>query len=147
MDSQNADATADSQPWYAPGLHFECTQCGNCCSGAPGFVWVDSREIQAIADHLNVPLGEILHLKCRQVGDRTSLREYPNGDCIYLDGKTRGCTIYPVRPKQCRTWPFWNSHLASPEAWQNVHALCPGVGQGAFIPLKQIEEQAAELDL
>ncbi|MFM1805538.1 MAG: hypothetical protein RL136_2417, partial [Planctomycetota bacterium] len=32
--------STDAQaPWYAEGLRFECTQCGNCCSGGPGAVW------------------------------------------------------------------------------------------------------------
>ena len=26
--------------WYADGLRFTCTQCGNCCTGQPGFVWI-----------------------------------------------------------------------------------------------------------
>jgi Fe-S-cluster containining protein len=108
---------------------------------------VDESEVQAIAEYLQVPLGEVLHLRCRQVGGRTSLREHPNGDCIYLDGKTRRCTIYPVRPKQCTTWPFWNSHLESPEAWQNVQNVCPGAGRGTFVPLNQIVEQASRIDL
>ena len=36
-------------PWYADGLKFRCTQCGDCCTGAPGFVWVNQEEIEAIA--------------------------------------------------------------------------------------------------
>ena len=41
-----------SRKWYADGLHFECTQCGNCCSGPPGYVWVTKQDIKAIARHL-----------------------------------------------------------------------------------------------
>ena len=30
-----------SDAWYAEeGLAFECTGCGDCCTGAPGYVWV-----------------------------------------------------------------------------------------------------------
>src|SRR5262249_1390597 len=39
-----------SEPWYQDGLRFECTRCGKCCSGFPGFVWVSEAELQAIAD-------------------------------------------------------------------------------------------------
>ena len=35
--------------WYRDGLQFECTQCGNCCTGDPGYVWVTPEEIKAIA--------------------------------------------------------------------------------------------------
>ena len=34
--------------WYQAGLRFGCTQCGNCCSGPPGYVWVNREEIRAI---------------------------------------------------------------------------------------------------
>lgn len=29
-----------------------------------------------------------------------------NGDCIYLDLKTRRCTIYEKRPRVCREFPL-----------------------------------------
>ena len=37
-----------ADPWYADGLRFECTQCGDCCSGEPGYVWVDEDEIESM---------------------------------------------------------------------------------------------------
>ncbi|WP_296458322.1 hypothetical protein [Rubinisphaera sp.] len=42
--------------WYKDGLKFECTQCGNCCTGGPGAVWVSEEEIQAIAEYLEKPV-------------------------------------------------------------------------------------------
>ena len=36
-------------PWYHAGLKFTCTQCGDCCSGTPGYVWVTNEEIVALA--------------------------------------------------------------------------------------------------
>ena len=38
-----------SEPWYKDGLQFECSQCGDCCTGAPGYVWVNKQEIAALA--------------------------------------------------------------------------------------------------
>ena len=35
--------------WYKDGLQFTCSQCGDCCTGAPGFVWVNGDEIRALA--------------------------------------------------------------------------------------------------
>ena len=35
--------------WYADGLRFRCTQCGDCCTGAEGYVWVNQAEIDAMA--------------------------------------------------------------------------------------------------
>src|SRR5690606_15561824 len=45
--------------WYRDGLRFECTQCGNCCTGMPGHVWVDEADIARIAEYLDKPIGEI----------------------------------------------------------------------------------------
>ena len=33
-------------PWYADGLPFTCTQCGDCCTGDPGYVWVTDEVMQ-----------------------------------------------------------------------------------------------------
>src|SRR4051812_26119877 len=106
MSTDPTTAPRPDHPWYAPGLNFTCTQCGNCCTGEPGFIWVDEAEVRAIAEFRQVSVGEVRYLDAKPVVDRISLREHANGDCVYLDGRTRGCTIYPVRPKQCRTWPF-----------------------------------------
>ncbi len=39
----------DESPWYADGLRFRCTACGQCCTGEPGHVWVTKDEIKRIA--------------------------------------------------------------------------------------------------
>jgi hypothetical protein len=126
-----------SSPWYAQGLAFTCTRCGDCCRGAPGYVWVNEEEIAAIARHLGEALEQVRAVYTRAVRGRRSLRERSNGDCIFWDA-TEGCTIYPVRPRQCRTWPFWESNVATPEAWERTCRICPGCGQGEVIPAEEI---------
>jgi Fe-S-cluster containining protein len=37
--------------------------------------------------------------------------------CIFLDRTTNHCQIYPVRPVQCRTYPFWPTVTASVASW------------------------------
>lgn len=136
-----------SQPWYAEGLKFECTQCGNCCTGAPGAVWVSEEELQAIADELGKSIGEVRLMHTRIVRGRLSLREYANGDCVFFDGESRGCTIYEARPVQCRTWPFWRSNISTPRDWQETQRECPGAGQGNFVSLEEIEARASQIEL
>lgn len=134
-------------PWYHAGLQFECTQCGNCCTGSPGFVWVTEDDVRAIADYLDKPIGEIRLMHTRPARGKSSLTEFANGDCTFLDPQTRGCKIYPVRPIQCRTWPFWNSNIATPEAWQETCRDCPGAGNGPLYSLDVIQQRAAEVDI
>jgi Fe-S-cluster containining protein len=129
-------------PWYRDGLKFTCTQCGNCCTGAPGYVYVSREEIGRIAAFLGRPDGTLGREHLRRVGLRHSLTEDPrNGDCCFLkseDGK-RICSIYPVRPLQCRTWPFWDVNLSSPDDWRDASRGCPGMNRGRHYDLVQIE--------
>ncbi|RJP36805.1 MAG: YkgJ family cysteine cluster protein [Phycisphaerales bacterium] len=128
--------------WYADGLKFTCTQCGNCCSGDPGYVWATKAEIAAIAKFLGRGDGWLDERHLRRVGFRYSLTEKPDGDCVFLerrpDGST-GCRIYPVRPVQCRTWPFWPELLHSRDAWERAKRKCPGMDQGRHYDFVQIE--------
>ena len=94
--------------WYADGLRFECTQCGNCCTGAPGHVWVTDQEEQRIAARLRMPLESFRRRYVRRVGDRRSLTEKPGGDCIFLNAE-RLCAIHEDKPRQCVVFPFWRS--------------------------------------
>jgi len=128
-------------PWYHDGLRFECTGCGDCCSGAPGFVWVDEREIAELAAVLAIPVEEFESRFVRQVDDQKSLIEYPDGDCIFLDQQTRKCTVYSARPVQCRTWPFWDSTLETKRDWDATCRVCPGSGRGRLYSFDEIEIQ------
>jgi len=128
--------------WYQNGLTFACTQCGNCCSGPPGYVCVTRKDIKAIADFLGRADGTLDRSLLRRVGLRHSLTEKRGGDCIFLEranGKAT-CAIYPVRPLQCQTWPFWDSNLRSADAWQEASLNCPGMGHGGHHGFVAIEE-------
>lgn len=145
--SDQDSSSEGSQPWFRDGLNFTCTQCGDCCTGAPGVVWVTDEELQEIALLLDKPIGEIRLFHTRLVRGRVSLTEYQNGDCTFFDPRTRHCKVYKSRPIQCRTWPFWNSHLKTEESWQRVCDVCPGAGTGTFFSLEQVEERARRIDM
>jgi len=132
-------------PWFQEGLRFECTQCGNCCTGSPGYVWVNREEIQRLADCLGLSLSEFHRQYLRKVHGRESLIELPGGDCVFFDSETRRCRVYSERPRQCRSWPFWGSNLRSPQAWQSTCQVCPGSGQGELVPLEEIETRSRQI--
>ena len=135
----------DAAPWYRDGLAFTCTQCGDCCTGAPGFVWVDDAEIAQLAEFRGETRDEFGRRFLRRVGDQISLIERPNGDCIFWDRPTGGCTVYSARPVQCRTWPFWPDNIATPDDWEHTVRVCPGSGQGQLFSLAEIEASAARV--
>src|SRR5262245_23264002 len=117
-----------ADPWYKDGLHFHCTRCGACCTGEPGFVWVHDEELAAIAACRGETVEEVMGLYTRWTRRGRTLREKGNGDCVFYD-QNKGCTVYPVRPRQCRTWPFWESNVATPKQWQHTCSICPGSGK------------------
>jgi Fe-S-cluster containining protein len=128
-------------PWYKDGLRFQCTGCGDCCTGAPGYVWVNKEEIAALASQLGMEIVAFQRRYVREIGVRKSLKEYANGDCVFFDGQTRKCRVYQVRPRQCRTWPFWESNLRTPETWAHTCQVCPGSGTGRLYQLEEIQVQ------
>lgn len=128
-------------PWYRDGLRFQCTGCGDCCSGEPGFVWVDEQEIAALAAELGMPLEQFRSEYVRQVDELQSLTERPGGDCIFLDPQSRKCTVYAARPVQCRTWPFWDSTIGRKKDWEETCRVCPGSGTGRLYSFEEIEIQ------
>ncbi len=136
-------------PWYIGGLHFECVQCGRCCSGpGEGYIWVTKPEIQIIADFLKISVGQVRKEYLKRVGLRTTIIEHPGTkDCILLNhglrrlhGEQKRCLIYPVRPSQCRAWPFWSDNLADPNAWNKAAQKCPGINHGRLYTYDEKEK-------
>ena len=147
-----------SRPWYADGLNFTCTQCGNCCTGGPGFVWISREEVGRLAEFMGIGAEQVIDRYCRVVNGHISLKESRNArgeyDCVFLKEERverpgdqervvqtrRSCTVYPVRPLQCRTWPFWEGNLSSPEVWNRSAQRCHGMNRGRRFTPKQVED-------
>lgn len=142
MTASSSPSDPDSDPslWYRDGLRFGCTQCGKCCT-IEGYVWVDQRQRERIATHLEIPLEEFNRKYVRRVGKRYSLVERPGSghDCIFWKN---GCEIYSVRPTQCRTFPFWPEQLDSREDWDEAAAECPGMNRGRLYSAEEIDRLA-----
>ena len=142
--------------WYADGLKFRCSTCGNCCTGPPGYVWISDDECGRLAAHLKMSEADFRREHVRKVGKRLSLKETRNKqgeyDCVFLKPlpgdrptkRRRGCGVYAARPLQCRTWPFWHGLLQSEEAWQHGKATCPGMDtpDGKVYGVKEIDALA-----
>ncbi len=129
--------------WYREGLHFGCTECGKCCSGSLGYVWVSLDEIRALAAVAGLTLDEFGQRFLRRAGSRYALLESVAGDCILLrDGL---CTLYQARPVQCRSFPFWTSLLGSSETWRRAAQSCEGIREAApLIEYKEIERRRCD---
>lgn len=130
-------------PWYKDGLRFKCTECGKCCTGSPGFVWITKEEISAMADFLNIPVELFKRKYIRSRDNRYALieKKTANGDyeCIFL--KDKKCQVYKARPTQCRTFPWWKENLTTEESWKLAAKECEGISINApLVPYSQIEQ-------
>lgn len=126
-----ADDPAQRRYFFDQGLRFTCTECGKCCTGAPGWVRVNAEERAALASHLGVDEAAFIRdfTKPMTVPEGgLSLREREDGSCVFFHNNR--CTVYHLRPLQCRTYPFWMKNLRSPEAWAAAAKECPGIDQG-----------------
>jgi len=71
-----------------------------------------------------------------QGSERLSLKEKSNFDCIFWN---EGCTVYNVRPLQCRSFPFWEFIVCSQKAWEAAEKDCPGINNGELHSREKIE--------
>ncbi|MEL6714964.1 MAG: YkgJ family cysteine cluster protein [Planctomycetota bacterium] len=136
--------------WYEAGLPFSCTACGKCCTrhGDASYVYLRADEAAAIASHLGLGPAEFSERYLAFEDGWITLK--PDLErCAFLTDAGK-CSIYEVRPKQCRTWPFWESNLVSEEAWRTeVNAVCPGSrgeGPATVHPADQVERLARETE-
>lgn len=131
------------QFWYKEGLRFKCTQCGKCCTGSPGYVWITDEDIQEMARFLNISPQEFVETYTRQAYGRLALLEKSiSYDCIFLKNK-KECQLYGARPKQCRKFPWWPGNLDSPKNWEEAAQGCEGINHpdAPLISFEHIEEQ------
>jgi Fe-S-cluster containining protein len=92
--------------------------------------------------------GELKRRFLKRVGLRiTIIEDAFTHDCVFLRQGESGkvCMIYPVRPKQCRDWPFWPGNLISPDTWNMAARKCPGVNRGENYTPGQIQARNDEV--
>jgi len=105
-----------------------CKECkGRCCNGESGNIFVTKKEIISISEFLKIETRRFVERYLRKEVYQFSIKEIKSNQnyaCIFFDTKMNRCSIYPVRPKQCRTFPFWEYYRDKPEA---LSKECPGV--------------------
>ncbi|WP_281744561.1 YkgJ family cysteine cluster protein [Thermanaerovibrio acidaminovorans] len=127
--------------WYSGGVRFQCLECGRCCRGESGAIWMTDEEVRRMAEALGLEEGEFRSRYMTTRWGRQSLRERVNGDCVMLDPETNRCRVYPVRPLQCSLFPFWRSVMRSRDRWEEEARRCPGMGEGRLWSVEDVEER------
>ncbi len=125
--------------FHKTSLRFECNQCGACCCGGKDYyIAVTTVDMQNICQHLNIGMNWLKRRYVEHLDDQlSSIRIADSGRCVFL-GKDMRCRIYPVRPVQCRTYPWWPELLASKKAWNDEAHRCEGMNVGKPVPVSRI---------
>lgn len=114
------------KPWFEKGLRFKCTECGGCCTGSDGYVFLGKSDVESLAKHFNLSFEDCLKKYTRKTDDKITLIDRnSSGDCIFLEDNK--CTVYEARPIQCRTFPWWIQNLEKPEDWEAAANHCEGI--------------------
>jgi Fe-S-cluster containining protein len=53
------------------------------------------------------------------------LAQGEDGYCVFA--RSALCTIHPVKPRMCRSWPFIEGVLRDPGNWAIMAGACPGM--------------------
>jgi len=122
----------------ASGFRFACTACGRCCTGRGAYyVAATAAEQRRIQRFLGISWRWFRRRYVTRDTDGTESLRWNRDRCVFLDASGR-CRIYPVRPAQCRTYPFWPELVASPSRWKAEARECEGIGRGGVIPLARV---------
>lgn len=118
----------------AQALRFQCQPgCTECCTQR-GFVWLTEEDLVRTAEFLGMTPRAFERQYIYRTRKRIRLRIPRDANCHFLrDG---GCSIHPVKPTQCRIFPFWPELVESRREWRKTARYCPGLDHG---PLVQIE--------
>ena len=130
------------------GLRFECTQCGKCCTnrGEYAYVYLSDDEVDALAKHLE--LSRAAFKRKYTFIDEYGWRQlrFTGSRCVFLDEADR-CGVYPARPVQCRTFPFWREMVQDDGGWsEEARSLCEGVGRGRVYSIEEAEAMMKEFE-
>jgi Fe-S-cluster containining protein len=123
---------------------FKCKKCGTCCYGKGG-IYVQQDEIERIADFLGIDSASFISRFCDEEYGRISIKSGEDGYCIFFD-KERQCTIHPVNPTPCSSWPFYDALLKDPDNWNSAKDACPGINPDCSFEdfVRQAKEEASE---
>jgi len=110
---------------FDPGACGDCP--GRCCRGPSGRIWVHQGELLQICTFLKTNPIDCIQEYFNRVGNRLSVKErFAEGhfECLFLQGAEKRCVIYPVRPLQCRQFPFWDYFRTHKD---ELFRECPGI--------------------
>ena len=125
------------------GLRFECQAgCTNCCQ-QKGFVYLTEADLARIAQFVGMKPAEFERVYVYRTKHLLRLRMPRHTQCHFL--REGGCSIHPVKPTQCRIFPFWPELVDDKREWRKTAAWCPGIGKGELVQIDTARAAADEM--
>jgi Fe-S-cluster containining protein len=124
-------------------MRFACqTGCVRCCD-TQGFVYITDSDLQRMAKYLGLTAEDFEKQYVIRYRRILRLRKPRKSQCHFLNAG--GCSVHPVKPVQCRTYPFWPEIVEDQAAWNAEAKRCPGIGKGELIQIGTACEVASEM--
>jgi len=138
--------------WYDKSISFACTACGKCCTSKNKVkVFLNDREINQISNYLQISTDHFISYYTDLIYDNKNTDNHfeevlryitlkskgydgkqpqQQNRCIFLSSSSESinkCSIYEVRPTQCRTYPYWPQHMIGRAEWLSESLNCEGM--------------------
>ena len=124
-------------------MRFECQpSCTTCCQ-QKGHVYLTEEDIVRAAHFLRLSAVEFERKFVYRTTNLRRLRAPRDAQCGFL--RADGCSIHPVKPTQCRLFPFWPELVDDEKEWAKTGEWCPGIGKGDLIQIETAHEFTTEM--
>jgi Fe-S-cluster containining protein len=92
-----------------PRAYFDCNKCPAFCCSVYERVRVTKRDVARLAKHFGVPFEVAWRRYTKDYENERVLKRVKDyifeETCMFLDQRTRRCTVYHSRPGTCREYP------------------------------------------
>lgn len=108
-----------------------------------GYVYLTEDDIQRAAQFLNMSVAGFEAKYIIRYRHVRRFRKPSSKQCHFLT--ETGCGIHPVKPAQCRLYPYWPELVEDRAAWEAERKTCPGIGKGDLVQIGTACEIASEM--
>jgi Fe-S-cluster containining protein len=125
------------------GFRFECQPgCSACCE-MEGEVYLTEEDLVRIASHLSLEPADFEEKYVHRTVRSLRLRKPSDRQCLFhREGR---CSIHPIKPVQCRVFPFWTEIIETHATWDETAQRCPGMNKGPLIQIETAQEISEEM--
>lgn len=106
-------------------------------------MYLTEQDVERAAQFLGISAAEFERRHVYRTKNQRRLRMPRHASCTFLTPE--GCSIHPVKPVQCRIFPFWPELLEDKREWKRTARWCPGIGKGELIQIETARTLAREM--